>query len=161
MATREQEVELSRAQQQNCVFLLQHEGASSIYQSPRSKLLVGLVQVLLGRSIAASSSSTPPPMHGVVALHSQREAPAVERLLQALAGVEVCRVEGHADIVQLRKQVQTAWKDSGRQIYVVSSNCILYLFCLGLWRMEDLDFIVFDNLTPANRNHAYCILMEV
>lgn len=161
--------ELARAGQHNCVFLLQHEGASSIHQSPRNKLLVGLVRVLLGRYIVpanavavAGGGDAVRTVHGVVAVYSQREAAAVYRVLAGVSGAELCILEGHADIMKLRERVRATWKDSlCSQVFIVSSQCLLQLFCLGLWQLERLDFIVFDNVTPANKNHPYCILMEV
>ncbi|PJF19463.1 hypothetical protein PSACC_00742 [Paramicrosporidium saccamoebae] len=133
------------AARQNCVFLLQHDGPSQIYQPPRRHLLQAAV------SVAARASR-----QGLVVLQSQREASAVIQLLREV-GLESREIKGHSEIVELRSSVNNAKRVP---VLIASSNCILHLFCLGLVRMENLGFILFDNLTGANKSHPYCVVME-
>jgi hypothetical protein len=134
-----------RCTRENSIFLLQHDGPSYLYQSPQSEMLLRMMSNLDG--------------HGIIALHSHREIPAVVTLLRA-HGISSCEISGHADMVSLCKNVNSALQIFPNTL-VTSSNCILHIFALGLMKVEGMSFIIFDNLTGANYQHPYCIFMEV
>lgn len=147
-----------RAAHQNCLFLLQqHTASDNLYNASRcNNILVESIRAFC-KTYAPTLS-----LHGMVTVQSQREITMISRLLkESFPNMEVCELDGHSEIVDLRDKFNQIWRDDTPQILVTSSNCFLHIFCLGLTRMEKLDFIFFDNLTGANNNHPYCVIMEV
>jgi len=67
-------------------------------------------------------------------------------------------LQGHADIVEFSR----LWRDafSQHRILLTSAQSLLFLFCHGLLKMDQLSHLVFDDCTMANANHPYCTIMK-
>lgn len=156
----------TKASLHNTVFLTQHDGPSTIYRAPRSTLLVS--------AVCALTTARNGPIHGFICLNSHCEVGRVVELfsndsphpphdlaLESRSNFDVDTLGSHADMIELRQSVREKWKEDSRQVFVVSSNCLLYILCLGLLKLSKIDFIIFENITTANHRHPCCIIMEV
>lgn len=137
----------STVQKHNCLFLIQDTSHSTLYQPPKSHLFINAIQPLCQTGT------------GLVIMQSQKETTPILKLLED-ANIRACEIKGHSEIVEVRSAVKES-QEKAIPVIVTSSNCAMYMFCLGLVRMESLSFIFFDNLTGANKNHPYCMIMEV
>lgn len=149
-----------RCSRSNSVFLVQDKDGgkhSPLYQMPRSALLVRCLEEQRRQRTGA--------LHGLLILHSQIHTKALCNFLQTsggdAAGFEYVAMEGHADVIRFRECFRAAWKGEESQVIIISALGALHLLCLGLIRLSALDFIIFDDLRPANYHHPYCVLMEV
>ena len=97
--------------------------------------------------------------HGIIVLHSHRGISTILSLLQA-NDISSCEISGQSDIDSLCKNVNSALKVIPNTL-VTSSVCLLHIFAHGLMRVEEVNYIIFDNLTDANHQHPYRIFMEV
>lgn len=140
---------------QNSVFLVKDQEGRQIHEEPRASVLVSVL-----RRVHALSRGR---FRGMVVLLTPRDTPEVVQLLtDALpASVSITDLGEHVQTMELRDLLREKWGALEEQVLVTCSNALLHLFCLGFIQIKQLDFIFFDNLTVANNNHPYCMIMEV
>lgn len=152
---------LDTAAAHNCIFLVKEDTPSPLHGPVRSRLAVHLLETLLG---CAPLSRSPGSRHGLIACSSHAETAALANMLrqdpQVSAACQLVLCEGSADLLAIRETIRSSWSLTQQQVLLTSSNNLLYLFVSGLVVMEDFDFIIFDNITPANRFHPYCLFLQ-
>lgn len=108
--------------------------------------------------ILASIFREKPTSRGIILVEASKETIPVQALLFNVLNRTSVIIDHSTTLVDLHQAVQAS---NGENLLITTSSAILYLFCFGMLRIEQLDFIIFDSLRSASNNHPYCSFMEV
>lgn len=153
---------------QNSIFLLKYDElkGEALYQEPRASVFKNSLQTFVSRATTS--------VIGLILVNSAKEAsPLREYLNHSFGGTfELHQVSEFADLIALRRLIRI-FLDSNvdvidhkgemkGKLLIIPSPILLYIFCMGLVRLGNFDFICFDNVRNSTGNrHPYNVFMEV